>query len=84
MTKYDENLSRLMVDPRKIQQVYQNLIVNGFQAMPMGGILSITVMQKAGMVEIAFKDIGIGIPIENLPNLFEPLFSTKMSGIGLG
>ena len=49
-----------------------------------GGELEISGIYKKNIVELAFKDTGVGIPSENIQRLFEPLFSTKIKGIGLG
>ena len=78
------NLPLIFGDPRQLEQVLGNLTVNACQAMPQGGMLSISVIQKRQQVEIRVKDTGSGITPENLPKLFEPLFTTKVKGIGLG
>jgi signal transduction histidine kinase len=77
-------LPRIHADPNKIRQVFQNIITNAFQAMPDGGTLDIKIVLNENEIEIAFKDTGVGISIENLSKIFEPLFSTKVKGIGLG
>ena len=68
----------------QIQQVFINLILNAVDAMPEGGILKITARQLKNNVEIIFQDQGMGIPAEKQPNIFEPFFSTKDGGTGLG
>jgi PAS domain S-box-containing protein len=75
---------QLDVDSDLIQQVFINIITNAIQAMPQGGNLSITIESDGDLVTVKFKDSGVGIPPENIPKLFEPLFTTKKSGIGLG
>ena len=72
------------VDQRQIQQAFQNLILNAFQAMPLGGILEIKTYKEENMINISFKDTGEGIVEENLKIIFEPLFTTKAKGFGLG
>lgn len=79
-----EHLPNISIDPGKMQQAFQNIIVNAFQAMPDGGALEITDIYDDDVIEITFKDTGVGISPENLQRLFEPLFSTKIKGIGLG
>ena len=81
---FEPELLKIKIDPRKLQQVFQNIITNAYQAMPDGGILTIQLKNDAGEIEIGFKDTGVGISPKNLPRLFEPLFSTKIKGIGLG
>ncbi len=76
------------VDPRQISQILENLVVNAFQAMPEGGTLNIDgrpkVKDNRNYVAISVRDTGSGISKENLGKLFEPLFTTKSTGIGLG
>ncbi len=74
----------LFVDPRQIQQVLVNLVRNGCDAMKDGGVLVIEALEKEGRVDIQVTDTGVGIPAENLEKIFEPLFSTKSRGLGLG
>jgi len=68
----------------QVQQVFINLILNAVDAMPDGGILNIKICQIANNVEIIFQDHGMGIPAEKQSNIFEPFFSTKDGGTGLG
>ena len=86
--KVPETLPRLYVDPRQVVQVLGNLVVNAYQAMPEGGKLTIggqlSMLGKEKFVAIAVQDSGVGITPENMKKLFEPLFTTKPKGIGLG
>ena len=68
----------------QIQQVFINLILNSFDAMPSGGHLTITGRIVDDNVEILFQDSGPGVPVEQQKNIFEPFFSTKEGGTGLG
>lgn len=81
-----ESLPPLFVDAIQIQQVFRNLISNGIEAMPEGGSLEIwaQVGKKAETVTINVRDHGIGMSQEQLGRLFQPLFTTKARGIGLG
>jgi PAS domain S-box-containing protein len=79
-----EDLPMLYVDPRQVEQVLGNLVINACQSMSTGGELTITAHQEQEMIAIAVKDTGVGIPPENMKKLFEPLFTTKAKGIGLG
>jgi two-component system, NtrC family, sensor kinase len=84
------------VDSGQIQQVLTNLMVNGIQAMPRGGVLRVSVgTQRAtppadhgggagNYRAITIADQGEGIPAEHLPHLFEPFFTTKDVGEGTG
>ena len=84
---------RCEVVASQIQQVILNLVINARQAMPQGGNLTIGVYPKPGegYAEIRIADTGTGIPVEHLPRIFDPYYSTKTrdeqgqggSGIGL-
>ncbi len=83
-TDLGENLPKLNIDRAQIQQVFFNIISNAIEAMPKGGELQVTTSQTDTFISITFKDTGVGIPKENISKLFEPLFSTKPKGLGLG
>jgi signal transduction histidine kinase/CheY-like chemotaxis protein len=68
----------------QIQQIFFNLILNAFDAMPGGGTLTIQARALENGVEILFEDTGPGISEEQRNNIFEPFFSTKDGGTGLG
>lgn len=91
--KLDPQLPLVLADFDQIQQVLINIILNGTQAMPNGGILTIATSVAEGIeiegslkntVRIDIKDTGVGIPKENLNNLFTPFFTTKEKGKGVG
>ena len=79
-------LPPLQVDPLQIQQVLRNLINNGMEAMPDGGTLEIRASEDkvTNTVTIRIHDSGTGMTAENMAKLFQPLFTTKARGIGLG
>ena len=79
-----DKLDKVYVDSQQIGQVISNLVINAYQAMPTGGELSISGKNIDGNVKIEFTDTGVGIAPENLPKIFDPLFTTKLKGIGLG
>jgi PAS domain S-box-containing protein len=82
------DLPKVFVDSRQMEQVLGNLVINACQAMAEGGQLSVIGEQSSAdgkeWVRIAVKDTGTGILPENMKRLFEPLFTTKVKGIGLG
>ena len=78
------DLPRIFVDPRQMEQVLGNLVQNAQQAMKQGGILTLAAHVQEDQMAISVGDTGDGIPAENMPKLFEPLFTTKPKGIGLG
>ena len=83
-----EDLPPVFVDGKQIQQVLLNLILNAVQAMPDGGLLTITsaLSERDGMkwVRIRIADTGKGIPPLILGKIFTPFFTTKAQGTGLG
>jgi len=79
-----EGLPPLMVDADQVRLVLDNLLSNAMQAMPDGGVLTVRTRSVGGWVEISVEDTGVGIAPEHLERIFEPLFTTKSKGIGLG
>ena len=77
-------LPDVAVDPGQIEQVLLNLVTNALDAMPEGGRLSLTARRGAAVVSFAIVDSGVGIAPEDLPRIFEPLFTTKPRGRGTG
>lgn len=78
------SLPELLVNPQQVQQIITNLVNNAYEALPQGGELKITAISKGGKVAVSIADSGPGIAKKNLPKIFEPLFTTKARGIGLG
>jgi two-component system NtrC family sensor kinase len=75
----------LMCDENQIQQALVALLVNAVEAMPSGGMLKISALRDAAQrLCLTIEDTGIGIRSEDLPHLFEPFFSTKREGQGVG
>ncbi|HKI50807.1 MAG TPA: ATP-binding protein [Geothermobacteraceae bacterium] len=85
-----EDLWPINADAGQISQVIHNLVINAIQAMPEGGRLSVSaenIEPRSGgekFVKISIADTGSGIPEEHLQLIFEPYFSTKPQGSGLG
>jgi PAS domain S-box-containing protein len=79
-----EELPLIDFDERFMKQVLLNLIKNAIAAMPAGGTLQILTEKGDGAIIIKVCDTGIGIPEENLSKIFEPYFTTKETGSGLG
>jgi signal transduction histidine kinase len=75
---------KLMTDPLMLKRVFINLITNAMQAMPNGGQLTIRVNATDENAVIRIQDTGVGIPDEQKSKLFQPLFTTKAKGQGLG
>ena len=83
-TDFPESLEPIQAVNSQIQQIFFNLILNAFDAMPGGGILSIRAKNNDNGIQIEFEDSGPGIPEDLRNNIFEPFYSTKDGGTGLG
>jgi CheY-like chemotaxis protein len=91
-----EDLPPVEVDEGQIGQVIHNLVLNADQAMPQGGIMEIRAeslnlnadneisLPTGPYVKLSFQDQGVGIQRDHLPNVFDPYFTTKYDGSGLG
>jgi len=79
-----DNIPSLDFDASLMKQVFLNLIKNAAAAMSEGGSLSITTKTGEGEVQVSIADTGIGIPEDNISKIFEPYYTTKESGTGLG
>ena len=83
-TELRSDLPRLELDRDQIKQAFYNAIKNSFEAMKRRGILRIRTDRDETHVKISFNDTGGGISAENLSRVFEPYFTTKSGGSGLG
>lgn len=86
------NLPKVWIDREQMKQVFMNLILNAIQAMREGGSILIATRlfsrdeagQSSQFVQVEVRDTGIGIPPENLDRIFDPFFTNKDEGSGLG
>ena len=87
-TEIDTDLLPVEADKGQLSQVITNLVINAKQAMPTGGFITITARNvkntETPLVEITVEDQGTGIPPKHLDKIFDPYFSTKQDGSGLG
>lgn len=91
-----EDICNVNVDAGQMSQVFSNLIINAVQAMPNGGKIVYSVrnvmmennkipgLEAGAYVQLSVKDTGTGIPKEDIPRIFDPYFTTKPEGSGLG
>jgi len=91
-----DSIHALDVDEGQIGQVFQNIIINATHAMPGGGVITITAQDEllddnntlsltpGSYLRFSFADQGCGIPEEDLKRIFDPYFTTKSTGTGLG
>jgi PAS domain S-box-containing protein len=83
----DRTIPQIQGDPEQIYRALSNLVINSIQAMPNGGLLSISSSHensKAPLIRIIILDTGIGMDETTSQNLFSPFFTTKDKGVGLG
>jgi two-component system, NtrC family, sensor kinase len=86
------DLPKIWIDREQLKQVFMNLILNAIQAMRDGGSILISTRlnsnneqgQSRGFVQVEIRDTGMGIPEENLEHIFDPFFTSKDEGSGLG
>lgn len=83
-TELAPHLPQAPLDPAQIKQVLVNLIKNAMQAMSSGGLLTVRTGSVAEEVWVSVSDTGGGIPHEQLNRIFEPFYTTKKKGSGLG
>lgn len=79
-----DDLPTALVDRSQIKQAFFNIIRNAIQAMSHGGVLRISLSSNDRFVILSFTDTGPGIPADDLGSIFEPYFTTKSDGTGLG
>lgn len=80
----DGSDAEVMGDRERLKSCLSNIVINAFQAMPTGGTLTTNIQKNNGWVELKISDTGIGISEEAIRKIFEPYFSTRNSGFGLG
>jgi signal transduction histidine kinase len=74
----------LTIDSNRVRQVVWNLVLNAAQAMPEQGLISLSVRPAGKGLELDVKDEGVGIPPEDLRRIFDPFYTTRSGGTGLG
>jgi signal transduction histidine kinase len=79
-------LPLILMDRKQMKQAILNLLLNAVQAMPKGGHLALRghMPDENRWVQLSIQDSGVGIPGEDIDKLFDPFFSTKEGGMGLG
>ncbi|MCK9614470.1 MAG: ATP-binding protein [Candidatus Omnitrophica bacterium] len=81
---YDNSLPLLSIDPNQMQQVFCNLFLNAIDAMKEGGQLSVATKANPDYIELTISDTGKGIAKKDLEHIFDPFYTTKDTGTGLG
>ncbi|HWI41804.1 MAG TPA: ATP-binding protein, partial [Verrucomicrobiae bacterium] len=85
-TEIPGDLPRMQADPELLRNCLFNFLINAGDAMPDGGVVTLGASYdtESGMFALTFRDHGKGIEPEDLPRIFQPYFTTKEAGIGLG
>jgi signal transduction histidine kinase len=81
---YSPDLQPVAMDAELMQRVFYNLLLNAAQATAPGGAITVKTRQTDRTAEVAIIDRGSGIEQEHLENIFNPFFTTKADGVGLG
>jgi two-component system, sporulation sensor kinase E len=82
--EFPSDLPAVRLDKDQIKQAFFNIIKNALQAMPDGGLLRITAAASDRFLAVAFRDNGSGISPEDISHIFEPYYTTKSDGSGIG
>lgn len=81
---YDNDLPEITADVDMLYQAFLNILINAMQAMPEGGIINVKVSAEDKTLKIVFEDEGEGIPEDIIEKIWDPFFTTKTKGTGLG
>ncbi|MHC4267676.1 MAG: two-component system sensor histidine kinase NtrB [Planctomycetota bacterium] len=81
---YATDLPQILLDTNQIKQAFLNILKNSFEAMPEGGKLSISTRLKDNNIVVYITDTGSGIIKEDVQRVFDPFYSAKINGTGLG
>ncbi len=82
--RIEGSIPEITADGTMLYQAFLNILINGMQAMPGGGEINVAAAADQGRVRLVFEDRGGGIPGEVLENIWNPFFTTKEKGTGLG
>ena len=82
--RFTSKPSIISMDKEQMERVFSNIILNAIEAMPRGGNLSIVTKVDGNLFVVKVEDTGEGIPEEDIIRIFDPFFSSKPSGVGLG
>ncbi|MDH3343608.1 MAG: ATP-binding protein [Desulfobacteraceae bacterium] len=81
---YDNNIPEITADSDMLYQAFLNILINAMQAMPEGGKIHVAIQSADNTVKIFFEDEGEGIPQDLMEKIWDPFFTTKAKGTGLG
>ncbi len=82
--QFNSQMPSINVDKEQIERVFLNVMINSLESMSNGGNMTITTEMEGDFLVVKIRDTGEGIPEEDIIRIFDPFFSTKPSGVGLG
>ena len=83
--KFDPQIGEVALDANQLRQAFLNLFKNSTESMmEQGGVLTVSTQQQSGLVEVRIDDTGRGIDAQSMEHIFDPFFSTRDAGTGLG
>jgi signal transduction histidine kinase len=83
-TSFAEKIPEIMADGDMLYQAFLNLLINGMQAMPEGGVIEVTIEEQNRAIWVLIEDEGSGMPPQIMEKVWDPFFTTKEKGTGLG
>ncbi|MFH0773941.1 MAG: ATP-binding protein [bacterium] len=86
-TRFTTLLPKVIVDPDPMKEVFLNIVLNAQEAMSKGGVLTVTtdiIPDEKGVISVTFSDTGDGISPEKIKDIFNPFYTTKQKGMGMG
>ncbi len=84
LPQYGSDLPEIMADNDMLYQAFLNILINAMQSMPDGGVIKVNITSGDGLVKVQFLDEGQGIAEEISAKIWDPFFTTKEKGTGLG
>ncbi|MDP3297495.1 MAG: ATP-binding protein [Thermodesulfovibrionia bacterium] len=81
---FTSHLPKIMIDRNQIERAFLNIVLNAIEAMPKGGKLTIATELNESLFVLKIQDTGKGIPEKDIIRIFDPFFSSKHGGVGLG
>jgi len=82
--EFEEDLPPVLLDAYQMERAVRNVLLNAVEASHRGGCVTVRTFRAHDEVVVSVTDQGIGVPIEYMPRLFVPFFTTKLTGTGLG
>ncbi|MCA1960131.1 MAG: hypothetical protein LDL33_04985, partial [Desulfomonile sp.] len=82
--KQEKGIPLISADPAALEEVFYNLMLNAYEAMPSGGKLGVAIKRLNSAISVLISDTGVGMRKEELPEIFNPFVTSKTTGAGMG